>query len=98
MILDLDGCLGQRAALAQAIAAELRGIGLVDVATEGVRDRFLGVLMSNIRETSRSTATFVHRVERRLIAACSKTLQPIRGADASIGQLEEAGFFMVIAT
>ena len=105
VIFDLDGCLVDSEPHAlEAVAAELRAIGLTDRRAEDIRDRFLGVSMTDICKdiTRRSDLSvpqdFVDRVEMRLFAVYADKLRPIEGARTLIDRLEEAGVAIAIAT
>ena len=105
VIFDLDGCLvDSEPHSIEAIAAELRIIGLTDARAEDIRDRFLGVSMTDICRdiTERSgfpvPEDFVDRVETRLFAVYADKLRPIAGALALLDRLEAEGFATAIAT
>lgn len=105
VIFDLDGCLVDSEPHAlEALAAELRNIGHTNARAEDIRDRFLGVSVTDIRKdiTHRSDLSvpedFVDRVEKRLFAVYAEKLRPMPGAETLLDQLEEAGVGIAIAT
>ncbi|MSU88448.1 HAD-IA family hydrolase [Rhodobacteraceae bacterium 2CG4] len=105
VIFDLDGCLvDSEPHSLEALAAEMRAIGLTDASAGQIRTHFLGVSMTDIcRHITCSSGVavpedFVERVETRLFAVYAEKLRPIPGAGALLDRLEAAGIGMAIAT
>lgn len=105
VIFDLDGCLVDSEPLAlEAIAAEMRALGIDDAAPEEIRDRFLGVSIGVICEhvTTRSGRAcppdFVSRFEDRVLEMYRTRLRLIDGAIALLDRLHADNLSVAIAT
>ena len=86
VIFDLDGCLVESEPLSlEAIAAEMRALGIADARPEDIRDRFLGIAIGVICEhvaarTGRPCPPdFQDRVEARLFKGYEKHLAVVAG-------------------
>ncbi|SCM66659.1 HAD family hydrolase [Donghicola eburneus] len=105
VIFDLDGCLVDSETLSiNAIAEEIRDMGVSDVTYDYIRDRFLGVSMRVICEhvaeqTGKTCADdFVDRVEERLFARYRSDLRQIDGVTPMLDVLKDRGIPVAIAT
>lgn len=105
VIFDLDGCLVDSEPLAlEAIATEMRELGVDDATPQEIRDRFLGVSIGVICQhvTTRSgrpcPPDFVQRFEDRVLAVYRDELRRIEGAGALLDGLAAEGVGMAIAT
>lgn len=105
VIFDLDGCLVDSEPLAlDAIATEMRELGVDDATPQEIRDRFLGVSIGVICQhvTTRSgrpcPADFVERFENRVLDVYRTELRRIDGADEMLDGLVSEGFAVAIAT
>ncbi|MDD9720890.1 HAD family phosphatase [Sulfitobacter sp. PR48] len=105
VIFDLDGCLVDSEPLSlEAIAVEMRNLGIQDASAREVGERFLGVAMPVIvdyvsKRLGRPVpADFAQRVEDRLLASYATKLVKIAGADALLSGLQRQGTAMAIAT
>lgn len=105
VIFDLDGCLvDSEPHSLEALAAEMRALGIHDATAEEVGARFLGVSLSVIRSyvAARAGRTvppdFDARVERRLFAAYRDNLRLIDGVPDLLARLQAAGIPMAIAS
>ncbi len=105
VIFDLDGCLVDSEPLSlEAIASEMRALGIKDATAKEIGNRFLGVAMPVIAEyvSSRLGApvpdTFSEHVEAQLLATYQTELRQISGATELLNSLEAQGCAMAIAT
>jgi len=105
VIFDLDGCLVDSEPLSlEAIASEMRALGIMDATAEEIGDKFLGVAMPVIADyvSGRLGAPvpgdFASRVETQLLAAYETELRQIPGAAELLGSLVAQGLGMAIAT
>ncbi len=105
VIFDLDGCLVDSEPLSlEAIACEMRALGIGDASAQEIGDRFLGVAMPVIadyvsgRLGAPVPANFAERVEARLLATYQTELRQIPGASKLLAGLAAEGRAMAIAT
>lgn len=105
VIFDLDGCLVDSELLAlDAIAAQMRAVGIQDATAQEIGDRFLGVAMPVIVEYvatrlgSPPPADFAERIETSLLSRYEIDLRRIEGATDLLAQLQQSGIAMAIAT
>lgn len=105
VIFDLDGCLvDSEPHSLEAVAAEMRRLGVRDATAEEIGARFLGVSMSVIcdhvstRLGAACPPDFPDRVEVRLFAAYRSSLAVMPGALGLLGAVDEAGLRKAIAT
>lgn len=105
VIFDLDGCLVDSEPLSlEAIAIEMRALGIHDANAREVGERFLGVAMPVIvdyvatRLGAPVPRDFARRVEHRLLTSYESKLVKIPGADALLTSLQSKGVAMAIAT
>ncbi|WP_028957509.1 HAD family phosphatase [Sulfitobacter sp. 20_GPM-1509m] len=105
VIFDLDGCLVDSEPLSlEAIAVEMRNLGIHDASAREVGERFLGVAMPVIADYVSERlgrpvpADFAQRVEDRLLASYATKLAKIAGAGALLWGLQGQGTAMAIAT
>ena len=105
VIFDLDGCLVDSEPLSlEAIASEMRSLGITDASAREIGDKFLGVAISVIAEyvSDRLGAPvskdFAGRVETQLLATYQTELRQISGAADLLNGLEAQGCAMAIAT
>jgi beta-phosphoglucomutase-like phosphatase (HAD superfamily) len=105
VIFDLDGCLVDSEPLAlEALAAEMRALGITSASTQEIRDRFLGVSIGMIcaqvaREASLPTPEgFAERFESRAIEAYRSGLRRIDGTRALLDWLKHRNIARAIAT
>jgi len=105
VIFDLDGCLVDSEPLSlEAIASEMRRLGIEDATAQEIGDKFLGVAMPVIAEyvSDRLGApvpnNFAERVETQLLATYQADLRQISGAPELLGGLSAQGRAMAIAT
>ncbi len=105
VIFDLDGCLVDSEPLAiHAIVQEMREIGITDVTTDEIRERFFGapmhVMCKEIAACSGRTCPddVVDRVEARLVVDYRERLQPIDGVIEILAALQKEGVAIAIAT
>ncbi len=105
VIFDLDGCLVDSEPLSlEAIASEMRALGLKDATAEEIGDKFLGVAMPVIadyvsgRLGAPVSGDFASRVETQLLATYETELRQIPGAAELLGSLKTQGHGMAIAT
>ncbi|QDC11611.1 HAD family phosphatase [Oceanicola sp. D3] len=105
IIFDLDGCLvDSEPHSLEAIATEMRAVGVEDARAEDIRRDYLGVSMTDIcRDITRRIgrdvpADFVDRVETGLFAVYAEKLTQIDGATRLLDRLSEAGLPTAIAT
>lgn len=105
VIFDLDGCLADSEPLSlEAIAAEMRAIGIAEARAEQIRDEFLGVtiavICARIAEHTGHPCPpdFPDRVESRLFEAYETDLKPVYGARALLEALQAADVPVAIAT
>ncbi len=105
VIFDLDGCLVDSEPLAlEAIAAEMRALGIAGTAWTDLRDDFLGVALSVVCDyvTERlgrpCPADFPANFYRRLYAFYVVGLPVIAGVTDLLDRLRNAGFAIGIAT
>ncbi len=88
----------------QAIVQVMHEVGITDVTTDEIRERFLGVSMHIICEevAGRSGRTyppdFVDRVDARLVDIYREELQLIDGVIEMLRALKKEGIAMAIAT
>lgn len=105
VIFDLDGCLVDSEPLSlEAIASEMRRLGIKDATAQEIGNKFLGVAMPVIadyvseRLGAPVPSLFAERVETRLLAAYQTELRHISGAPELLSGLEAQGCAMAIAT
>ncbi|WP_151718967.1 HAD family hydrolase [Gemmobacter serpentinus] len=105
VIFDLDGCLvDSEPHSLEALAAEMRAIGIHDATSEEIGARFLGVSLSVIRAYVAGRAgspvppDFDAKVERRLFAAYRDHLRLIDGVPDLLARLQAANIPMAIAS
>ena len=105
VIFDLDGCLVDSEHLSlEAIASEMRALGVMDATAEEIGDKFLGVAMPVIadyvsgRLGAPVSGDFASRVETQLLATYETELRQISGAAELLGSLKAQGHGMAIAT
>lgn len=105
VIFDLDGCLADSEPLSlEAVAAEMRTMGVEDVRAEDIRKEFLGVTISAIctrvgeRIGRPCPPDFQDRIETRLFKAYETELKPVAGARALLDELLANGVEIAIAT
>ncbi|MBU0645024.1 MAG: HAD family phosphatase [Alphaproteobacteria bacterium] len=105
VIFDLDGCLVDSEPLSlEAIAIEMRALGVRDARAREIGDRFLGVAMPVIvdyvakRLGGPVPEGFAQQVENRLLASYESKLFKIPGADTLLSGLQKQGTTMAIAT
>ncbi len=105
VIFDLDGCLVDSEHLAlEAIAAEMRALGIAAMAWTDLRDDFLGVALSVVcddvakRLGRPCPADFPANFYRRLYAFYAVGLPVIAGVTDLLDRLRNAGLAMGIAT
>ncbi|MCB1348847.1 MAG: HAD family phosphatase [Maritimibacter sp.] len=105
VIFDLDGCLADSEPLSlEAVAAEMRGLGIEDARADRIRHEFLGVTIGAIctwvsdRTGKPCPPDFQHRIESRLFRSYEQGLDQIPGARALLEELRDAEVPMAIAT
>jgi HAD superfamily hydrolase (TIGR01509 family) len=105
VIFDLDGCLVDSEPLSlEAIASEMRTLGIKDATAQEIGNKFLGVAMPVIADyaSDRLDApvpkNFAQRVESQLLATYQNELRRISGATELLGGLKAQGCAMAIAT
>ncbi|MDP5308365.1 HAD family hydrolase [Paracoccus spongiarum] len=105
VIFDLDGCLVDSEPLAlDAIAAEMRALGIDDAEPEEIRDRFLGVSIGVIcdhvamRSGAACPPDFPRRFEDRVLDLYQTRLRLIDGALPLLETLKGRGLSVAIAT
>lgn len=105
VIFDLDGCLVDSEPLSlEAIASEMRTLGIKDATAREIGDKFLGVAMPVIADyvSDRLGAPvckdFASRVETQLLASYQTELRQIFGASELLGGLRAQRCAMAIAT
>ena len=105
VIFDLDGCLVDSEPLSlEAIASEMRMLGIKDATAQEIGNKFLGVAMPLIADyvSGRLDApvpdNFVERVETRLLATYQNELRHISGSSELLSCLKAQGCAMAIAT
>ncbi|AUQ99235.1 HAD family hydrolase [Phaeobacter inhibens] len=105
VIFDLDGCLVDSEPLSlEAIASEMRRLGIEDATAQEIGDKFLGVTMPVITDyvADRLGAPvpkdFADRVETQLLATYQTELRQISGAPELLRGLNAQGCAMAIAT
>ncbi len=105
VIFDLDGCLVDSEPLSlEAIASEMRTLGIKDATAQEIGNKFLGVAMPVIADyVSGRLGTpvpdnFADRVETQLLATYQTELRQISGAAELLGGLNAQRCAMAIAT
>lgn len=105
VIFDLDGCLVDSEPLSlEAIASEMKALGLQDATAQEIGDRFLGVAMPDIvdyvagRLGAPVPGDFAERVETKLLAAYETALRVVPGAPDLLNGLRDRGWATAIAT
>ena len=105
VIFDLDGCLVDSEPLSlEAIASEMRALGILDATAQEIGDRFLGVAMPVIAEyaSARLGLPFPialrKRVETQLLTTYQTELRQIPGATELLRSLKARGCALAIAT
>ncbi len=105
VIFDLDGCLVDSEPLSlEAIASEMRTLGIKDATAEEIGNKFLGVAMPLIADYVSSRLhtlvpdDFADRVETQLLATYQTELRQIAGAPELLSGLNSEGCAMAIAT
>ena len=98
VIFDLDGCLVDSEPLSlEAIASEMRMLGIKDATAQEIGNKFLGVAMPLIADyvSGRLDApvpdNFVERVETRLLATYQNELRHISGSSELLSCLKAQG-------
>ena len=105
VIFDLDGCLVDSEPLSlEAIASEMRALGILDATAQEIGDRFLGVAMPVIAEYASARLglpvpdSFAQRVETQLLTTYQTELRQISGATELLLSLKARGCALGIAT
>ncbi len=105
VVFDLDGCLVDSEPLSlEAVAEQMRDIGIHDATAEEVGARFLGVAIPVIAEYAADRLgrpcppDFAARIETRLLARYETELHRMTGARALLDGLRGQGIGMAIAT
>ena len=105
VVFDLDGCLVDSEPLSlEAVAAQMREVGITDATADEVGARFLGVAIPVIAEYAADRLgrpcppDFAARIEARLLARYETDLRRIPGARALLDGLRGQGTGMAIAT
>lgn len=105
VIFDLDGCLVDSEPYSlEALAAEMREMGVKDAHWRDLRDAFLGVSLHVVMDHIAKRAgkpcpeDFPDRFEARLFDLFRKHLQVVEDAPAMLGQLRDAGAQLAIGT
>jgi len=105
VIFDLDGCLVDSEPLSlEAIAREMRLLGIADATAGEIGDRFLGVAMPVISQHVAGRLgrpvpqEFATRVEDQLLATYTRDLRRIDGAARLLEALAGQGRAMAVAT
>ncbi len=105
VIFDLDGCLVDSEPLSlEAIATEMRALGIDDATPQELGDKFLGVAMPKIVDyvSTRLGAPvpneFAEKVEARLLATYQNELTRIPGASELLTSIDNHGLAIALAT
>lgn len=105
VIFDLDGCLVDSEPLSlNAIATEMRALGIRDATPRELGDKFLGVAMPKIvdyvstRLGARVPDAFAEKVEARLLATYQSELTRIPGAAELLTRIDDNGLAIALAT
>lgn len=105
VIFDLDGCLVDSEPLSlEAIASEMRSLGIADAKAGEIGDRFLGVAMQEIsayvadRLGKPVPADFAEKVETRLLATYRTKLRTIPGTTKLLTSLQAQGCALAVAS
>lgn len=105
VIFDLDGCLVDSEPLAlEAIAAEMRALGIADAVWTDLREDFLGVTLAVVsryvagRLGRPCPADFAENFYRRLYAFYDAGLPVIAGVTGLLDRLQADGLAVAIAT
>ncbi|MBD1558566.1 HAD family phosphatase [Vibrio sp. S9_S30] len=105
VIFDLDGCLvDSEPLMLEAIAIEMRALGIRDATAREIGDQFLGIAMPVImdyvsKRLGRAIPEdFANRIENRVLATYRTELRPVYGAKTLLSSLQQRGVAMAIAT
>lgn len=105
VVFDLDGCLVDSEPLSlEAVAAQMREVGITDATADEVGARFLGVAIPVIADYAADRLghpcppDFAARIEARLLARYETDLRRIPGARALLDGFRGQGTDMAIAT
>ena len=105
VIFDLDGCLVDSETLAlEALAAEMRALGIADATWADLREDFLGVTLSVVcryvaeRLGRPCPSDYAENFYRRLYASYAAGLRTIDGVVELLDRLRAAGLAIGIAT
>jgi HAD superfamily hydrolase (TIGR01509 family) len=105
VIFDLDGCLVDSETLAlEAIAAEMRALGIADATWTELREDFLGVSLSVVcdylakRLGGPCPVDFPENFLRRLLAFYADRLPLVEGVTNLLDRLRNAGIAIGVAT
>ena len=103
VIFDLDGCLVDSEPLSlEAIASEMRRLGIEDATAQEIGDKFLGVAMPVITDYVADRLgvpvpkDFADRVETQLLATYQTELRQISGAPELLRGLNAQGYAMLL--
>ncbi|WP_325893458.1 HAD family hydrolase [Grimontia sp. NTOU-MAR1] len=105
VIFDLDGCLvDSEPLILEAIAIEMRALGIRDASAREIGDQFLGIAMPVIVEYvserlgRRVPEDFAARVENHVLTTYQTELKLVPGTEKLIAGLKKRGTAIAIAT